>query len=337
MLHKPQSKLFSMKLHKYIGFSLAAFVVLTLASCLKDKPNNASPDGGSNNVVEFQNISVPKSYTSPFPEYDNGVPIDPVADTGSFGIIINYTGAQEVAPVDITVNIALSQAALDSFNNNVGSNFEIAPSDVFAFPATATIKKGTRQVIIRPIITSAADYDYTKTYALPLTITSSSYGVVSSNYGTAIFQFIAENKYDGAYAFTQETVGWGAYSIADGPPSYTWPNNVNMQTVAQYSDVTYDGGVGEKFLQLAFSPSGAATAFGATTPQFTFDPATDALITVVNTTPNDGRDRQLALNPAVTDSRYDASTKTIYAAYIMTQTGRPPQYIYDTLVYQGPR
>src|ERR1700727_3997163 len=107
MLHKPQSKLFSMKLHKYIGFSLAAFLVLTLASCLKDKPNNASPDGGSNNVVEFQNISVPKSYTSPFPEYDNGVPIDPVADTGSFGIIINYTGAQEVAPVDITVNIAL--------------------------------------------------------------------------------------------------------------------------------------------------------------------------------------------------------------------------------------
>ena len=326
-----------MKLHKIIGISLSALVVLAQTACLKDNSNNANPSSGTNNVVEFQNTSVPKSYTSPFPEYDNGVPINPVTDTGSFPIIINYTGAQEVAPVDITVNIALSQAVLDSFNNNVGSSFEIAPSDVFTFPTTATIKKGTRQVIIRPIITAAADYDYTKTYALPLTITSSSYGIISSNYGSAIYQFIAENKYDGSYSFTQESVGWGAYGIADGPPSYTWPNNVNFQTTAQYSDVTYEGSIGEKFLQLAFTTGGGTTGFGATSPEFTFDPATDALVSVVNTTPDDGRHRALALNPAVTDSRYDASTGTIYAAYIMTQGGRPPQYIYDTLVYQGPR
>jgi Domain of unknown function (DUF1735) len=325
-----------MKLHKNIGLSLAVLAVLAQVSCLKDKPNNASPNAGSNNVVEFQNTAVPKSYTSPFAEYDNGVPIDPTADTGSFRININYTGAETVAPVDITVNLALSQAALDSFNNNVGTSYEIPPSDVFSFPATATIPKGTRQIIIRPIITAAADYDYTKSYALPLMITSSSFGVVSSNYGTAIFQFIAENKYDGAYQFTQETVGWGAYSIADGV-SYTWPNNVNFATVGQFQDVTDETGVGEGHLQLAFSPTGSATAFGATGPQFTFDPATDALLSVVNTVPNDGRNRQFALNPAVTDSRYDASTKTIYAAYLMTQNGRPTQYIYDTLVYQGTR
>jgi len=43
------------------------------------------------------------------------------------------------------------------------------------------------------------------------------------------------------------------------------------------------------------------------------------------------------LNPAVTDSRYDPATQTIYAAYEMTQNGRPNQFIYDTLVYRGPR
>jgi hypothetical protein len=325
-----------MKLHKYIGTSLAAFLVLAQTACLKDNTNNANPSSGSNNVVEFQNTAVPLSYTSPFAEYDNGVPINPTADTGSFRVNINYTGAVAVAPVDITVNLAVSQAALDSFNNAVGTSYELPPADVYSFPASVVIPKGTRQIMVRPIITAAADYDYTKTYALPLTITSSSYGVVSSNYGTAIYQFIAENKYDGAYSFTEELVGWGAYGIADGPPSYTWGNNVNIETNGQFTDITFDPG-GEGNLQLAFGPTGSATAFGATNPQFTFDPSTDALVSVVNLTPNDGRNRQFQLNPAVTDSRYDATSKTIYAAYIMTQTGRPPQYIYDTLVYQGSR
>jgi hypothetical protein len=191
-----------MKLHKNIGIFLAAFLVLAQSACLKDNSNNANPSSGTNNVVEFQNTSVPDSYTSPFAQYDNGVDIDPVADTGGFRININYTGAVSVAPVDITVTLALSQSALDSFNNAVGTNLVIPPSDIFSFPATVTIPKGTRQVSFRPIITSAADYDYTQSYCLPLTITASSYGIISSNYGTAIFSFVANNQFAGNYTST---------------------------------------------------------------------------------------------------------------------------------------
>ena len=57
----------------------------------------------------------------------------------------------------------------------------------------------------------------------------------------------------------------------------------------------------------------------------------------MNLIPDDGRGRAFAINPAVTDSRYDPATKTIYAAYLMFQNGRPTQYIYDTLVYKGSR
>jgi hypothetical protein len=65
----------------------------------------------------------------------------------------------------------------------------------------------------------------------------------------------------------------------------------------------------------------------------TFDLATDKLLSVTNTTPDDGRGRAFEMNPAVTTSRYDPATKTIYAAYFLKQTGRPNLAIYDTLVY----
>lgn len=191
-----------MKLHKYIGTSLAAFLVLAQTACLKDNSNNANPSSGTNNVVEFQNTAVPDSYTSPFAQYDNGVNINPTTDTGGFRVNINYTGAVAVAPVDITLTLALSQTALDSFNNAVGTSFVIPPSDIYSFPTSVTIPKGTRQISIRPIITAASDYDYTQSYCLPLTITASSYGVISSNYGTAIFTFVANNQFADNYTAT---------------------------------------------------------------------------------------------------------------------------------------
>jgi hypothetical protein len=182
--------------------------------------------------------------------------------------------------------------------------------------------------------TAPADYDFNASYALPLTISSASYGIISTNFGTAIYSFIGRNKYDGSYSLRKKLVGWGAYGIDDGN-TYNWPNNIGVVTAGAASDGTWDATWSAG--QLAFTATGGTTAFGATTPLYTFDPSTDKLVSVVNTTPDDGRGRKLAINPAVTDSRYDASTKTIYAAYLMMQNGRPTQYIYDTLVYQGVR
>ena len=57
-----------MKTDKKIGIFLLAIVTLAQVSCLKDSPNNAAPSAGTNNVVEFQNSSIPVSYTSDFPQ-----------------------------------------------------------------------------------------------------------------------------------------------------------------------------------------------------------------------------------------------------------------------------
>jgi hypothetical protein len=321
-----------MKLYKYIGLAFVALFALALTSCLKDSPNNAAPGAGTNNVVEFQNTSIPVSYTSIWPQYTNTFSF--TNDTGSFRVNVNFAGSVLSAPEDITLTIALDTAALSAFNNDQGDGYVLPPTDVFTFPTTVTIPKGSRDAQFQVSVTGATDYDYTMSYAVPLTITNTSYSTISSNFGTAIYSFIVKNKYDGTYNLDQLQVGWAAYGIADGIP-YTWPNSIGFETTGQFSNTTLDKN--EVNYQLAFTTGGGSTGFGATEPIFTFDPATDLISNVTNGVPNDGRGRNFMLNPAVTDSRWDATTGNIYAAYIMVQNGRPNQYIYDTLTYVGPR
>jgi len=321
-----------MNLNKIIGISLTALLVLTQTACLKDKVGNSDSKGGTNNVVEFQNSSIPVSYTSVYPEYANSLLWNP--DTSGFNINLNWTGTQYTAPEDIKITIAIDTAALSAFNADQSTNDTLPPADAYSFPTTVTIPKGSNGATIYCHVTLSSDWNYNASYALPLTITSSSYGTISSNFGTAIYSVSGRNKYDGSYSLRERQTGWATYGINDGS-TYNWPNNIGFVTAGANSNTTSDKNEGS--LLPAFTSSGGSTGFGATTPLFTFDPSSNALLSVTNTTPNDGRDRTLYLNPAITDSRYDPSTGTIYAAFIMTQTGRPLQYFYDTLVYKGSR
>jgi hypothetical protein len=181
---------------KYI--SIMAVITLTQVSCLKDSLNTTDPAGGSNNVVEFQNTSIPVSYSAIWPQYDNGVTLN--NDTGSFPINFNYAGPSATTSQDINITVALSQAALDSFNTDQGTSFVLPPADTYTLPTTATIARGGSwtQIWVK-INTGVADYDYNASYALPLRIVSASSGVVSSNFGTAIYSFVGNNAFAGTY------------------------------------------------------------------------------------------------------------------------------------------
>lgn len=215
-----------MKRYKIKGLLLLATLTLAQVSCLKDVPNNASPAAGSNNVVEFMNTSIPVSYTSVYPQYDNGVNL--TNDTGSFPVNLNYSGALAVTPQSITITLAINQNALDSFNNNQGTNYVVPPADCISFPSSVTIAKGASMVQIRPVInTAAADYDFTASYALPLSITQASYGIISSNFGTAIYSFIANNAFADNYTAT----GYVFHPSAPRPINATYA----VTTAGQFS------------------------------------------------------------------------------------------------------
>jgi hypothetical protein len=256
-----------MKHDKKIISGFLAMFVLGMTSCLKDSFNNSDP-AKSNSVVQFQNSSIPVSYTSIFAQYDNGVFL--AGDTGNFNINISYTGSATAAPQNISVSLALSQSALDSFNNDQGTSYILPPTDVFTFPATATIPKGSTQVTVHAHITAAADLNYSASYALPLRITSTSYGILSTNFGTAIYSFVVNNQYAGDYTATGYIFHPSApralkatYSVGTaGSSTNTFPfGDLASSGYVFKADVPSGGGALSNYVPISSMPKGTASGF----------------------------------------------------------------------------
>jgi hypothetical protein len=307
---------------------------IAAVSCLKDKAydNGTIQSGsqGSGQDTKVISLGITVSSTSNFLQASFQI-------TGSdttVDLIPVELGGTSDAPADIHVTLTVDDSLLEAYNNANGTNFVDASSVATILNnGVVTIPKGSRIGYLQ--VTFNASNLLAENYALPVKITSVAEPgyTISGNLNTGIVAIGPKNQYDGMYELTILTSGWGAYGINDGPPALTWPTNVGLVTSGPNS-VVFSSEVGSS--QPAFA-GGGITGFGATEPQFTFDPTTNKLISVVNLVPDDGRGRTFFLNPAVTDSRYDPATQTIYAAYEMTQNGRPNQFIYDTLVYRGPR
>jgi len=324
-----------MRIHS-IQLPLILTLTLSIAavSCLKDKAydNGTIQSGsqGSGQDTKVISLGITVSSTSNFLQASFQI-------TGSdttVGLIPVELGGTSDAPADIHVTLTVDDSLLEAYNNANGTNFVDASSVATILNnGVVTIPKGSRIGYLQ--VTFNASNLLAENYALPVKITSVAEPgyTISGNLNTGIVAIGPKNQYDGMYELTILTSGWGAYGINDGPPALTWPTNVGLVTSGPNS-VVFSSEVGSS--QPAFA-GGGITGFGATEPQFTFDPTTNKLISVVNLVPDDGRGRTFLLNPAVTDSRYDPATQTIYAAYEMTQNGRPNQFIYDTLVYRGPR
>lgn len=243
--------------------------------------------------------------------------------------------------------IALEQAgvATKDVHITVSENNALLTGDIIPLPA-GTYNINTTNIVIPAgqsfsdtlaiTITNSMVLDPTRIYGVGFTISAIDQGYkIAANQRNAVIAFSIKNKYDGAYNLTIKTTGWGAFTIADGVTGI-YPGEIELITASDNSVSLYSTDR-EDNLQPAFSGGvasiGAPTAFGATTPLFVFNTTNDKLVDVQNTTADDGRGRELLLNPAVTDSRFDPATRTIYAAYIMKQNGRPDQFIYDTLSF----
>jgi hypothetical protein len=240
------------------------------------------------------------------------------------------------AESDVTVTLEHDQSLIDDYNAANGTTYAALPSNIYTLNGlTVTIPRGS---ISKAVTVNLKSEDLIAgPYALGLKIASSSDASynVSGNYNTMLAVLGAKNKYDGIYDLEYSSTGWAAYGIYDSP---------TLLHYGHHALITAGGASVEVFNEELHTPllagitsGGGATAFGAVTPVFVFDPATDKLINVINTTPDDGRGRALKLDPAVTDSRYDPATKTIYASFILSQNGRPDMKITEVLTYVGSR
>lgn len=310
-------------------FPVAVFSVI-LAGCLKDKGfDNGSIQSthGANIPVIGMAANVSSTTNFALVAFDNG------NNDTTVNLLPVSVGGTSPASQDLHVTLVQDDQLVTNYNDSNGTGYTPPPAGSFTTSSVVTIPKGSYigylQIKFKP-----SDY-IGQPYALGYKIKSvqeQGYAI-SGNLDTAVCAIVIKNKYDGSYTMNMKLTGWGAYGISDGP-SYTWPSKVGFSSTGGNTLVFATGEEGA--LQPGFTAGGGATGFGAATPQFAFDLTTNKLTGMTNLTP-DSRNRSFRPNPAVPDSRYDPATKTLYLAYIMSQNGRPDQFIYDTLTYVGPR
>ena len=324
-------------LNTSIVIGVLGTLLVTGTGCLKDKiaddqmsiPNIA----GSPNVIELPGpVRGTTSYQTSYAISLIGSDKDTTVD-----LIPVRLASDQPAPKDIQVELEFVPALLNAYNDSTGSKLVQPASNLYQLKSglTVTIPKGEREAAVqlttKPNVLVGPQYGF----AVRIKSVSDPNYRISGNYSNAVIVLGVRNRWDGEYNLRVKTVGWGAFGIADG---YTgdYPEHIEMRTANATSNDFYNQYYGAGFVP-GFTSTFDATGFGGTSPQFTFDPATDKIVSIVNTTPLDARQRVILLNPAVTTSRFDPATKTIYAAYILKQSGRPDLLVYDTLTYVGPR
>lgn len=303
------------------------------SSCLKDTPN-FNPDD-SNNVTEFANtgapLADPTSTSAVGYLADLGTMV--IGDTSSFKVNISYSGADQ-APQDMEVVVDVDQSLLASYNDANDEGFVLPPASVVdlskIFPATVKIKKGEHrgQLIVPAKLTT--DYNFSESYGIPLVIKSTSVGVISGNYGKAVYQVSVRNPYDGVYSIVSGTVtrynspGVPANDALSG--SLVGNKDVYLvtsgSTSVSFPPVSNDGG-----LFWAYGNNSMVSGIDGTSA--TVDPSTN-LVTMKSTgSPS-------LTNWAGHDNYYDPETQTFHLAFIWNPTSTVRTYEM-VLKYKGPR
>ena len=155
--------------------------------------------------------------------------------------------------------------------------------------------------------------------------------VISSNQNTGIVAINIKNQYDGHYSVTGSMVDLIRPAITGYYPFEidlitTGANTVDFYTTTQsigpYHPINFGG----------------LSLYGSFQPEFTFDPASNKLVSVVNTygqpAPNG---RSAAIDPAGINT-FDPATKTISISYLMLQPGTSIRTKFtEVYTYIGPR
>jgi hypothetical protein len=300
---------------------LAAMTILT--SCLKDGKVNL-PEGASPMTVQWSTTSLDDAPTNSasniYRTYSRSFDLTPA---GKMNLLVNITGGG-VAENDITVGVGLKASAVTEYNAKYSTNYTQLPSNMFTMPTSVVIPKGQRSAIV-PIVVNTTLFDLSKSYALPVTITSTTAGQISGNYGTVIYTVGAKNQYDGIYTAkgivvrAGDNVLSGFFSGLSYTLSTTGPNSVT------FSQTWATGG-------------GIAGIDGTT---ITVNPTTN-LVTMSSTANPALVNNNVGIKDGVGTpgtgfvNKYDPATKTFYLSFYWG-TGPTNRAAQDTLVYKGPR
>lgn len=307
---------------------LFAVALVTLTSCLDEDPL-FDPDK-VDNVIEFFDIGLIASPGSVYPLYVSSFT---AADEVELKIIVSYSGAHENTQ-NINVKFKLDPAALDEYNESEGTNYEVLPSDLYSIDAMeVTIPSGERQVE-KTIKLFTNNFDFTKNYAIPLTITESSHGVISGNFETAIYAVGAKNKYDGLYRVTGEYTDQTNAAFSGLYPYEVELRTITATTVGRW-DSEFLGGYG-----YVFNTGSGLSYYGSYAAVFAFDDANNvtAVTNYFGQPAANGRSGELDPNGVNKYTTFSENGKVLEISYFMIQpTGTVRCIFKEKYEYLGER
>ena len=316
---------------KKLSIACYLLVAVGVSSCLRDKDAVLDPKN-TDNVIELYNVGhIESPGTSPIALYINSFDVAPEV---GFDLIVSYSGAK-TAPENITVNLQVDPEVLTTYNNINKTTFTLLPSDMFSMPLSVTIPKGEQRAIVS-LKLKTNKFDFSKTYAIPVKIVSASYGIISGNFGKAVYRVGAKNKYDGVYTLKSKMVPPADRPTFSANP-WTWGYEVQLVSTGANSVALYNSAYSTDYTHPIVLTDNSVSRLGSFTPEFIFDEATNKLASVKNYIANASNGRTGVINGTVTTSRYDPETKTVYAAFIMDQPAMASLPFYDTLIYKKPR
>lgn len=290
----------------------AALSLFALSSCMKDKVKGAGDAGTTivkmmnpgSKVLAFDAVSTPQT----------AMLVDIRRDANSEASLNSST----------SVTVTLDQAIMDTYNEDNGTAFEFLPAEFFTTdPGMAgnsfnlTFGPGEFAKPIKFTLKDATQLDFSKQYALPLTITTVDAGGKVSDSKSSMVIVLVKNTWDGAYEVT------GTMKDEAADLGGLFPMNYHLITSGA---VTVDGYDPDYWVDY-FIPimSGAdVSGYGGYSPVFEFDPATNKVVKVTNIYGQPAANgRYASLDPSG-ENYYDPATKTIKVKFFMHQPASIP-------------
>lgn len=316
-------------MRKYAFYLLfIAFMPVVFSSCLKDA-NITDRNYGLDGIEDVKLIELSNA---PY----NLINLEYSTNDTTFSVLTVHANLAEPASEDIVITVALDSNVVKEYNADHGTNFKLPPANIYTMGnLSITIPKGSRdghlKLTAKPSDISAGEY----AMGFRILSVSNPAFVISENYKTVVARLSVKNRYDGVYYMRSKQLDWAAaFGISNMP--WEWPSNYQIHMITSSANsVNMYSTAHAAYIHPTMTTAGGLSGFGTTNPRFVFDLATNKLINVVNDAA--GSARTFLLNPAVTDSRYDPATKTIYAAFILRQPGRTDLQIFDTLTYRRAR
>jgi len=295
---------------------LMCFVVAIGTGCLKDKDYEAQKYGIQVDDQNSEHISFNQLIVNP-----TNKGLDQVATPQVIATTAVYYQWKDVNQQDIHVKLALDTSLLAQYATP-GSPITPLPDSLVSFPTDIVIPAGKRFQEFTITVTDASGLNPLLKYGIAIKMVSTDVGYINNN-DVLVYLVNIKSKYDGLYQlngyFVHPTPAYvGGFEVDDIELRTSGPASVEMfwRSADDYAH--------------PFSNAGSLTYFASQAPRFTFNPATDEIISVENVY---AAGTAYTLDPTY-NNRYDPATKTIYAQY--SYTGGTRIYT-DTLTYLGPR